>query len=762
MQRLHAPWNVRPAGLRVSARILDCQGRPVRRLGAQEVVVINDETGAPFPSVSQPLRPGGAYVVLALDLSDGTPVDEVVDGAMTYVEAATGRGHRVAILAYGRPDALEWIASFSGDPAALRRRLERLRGQPTRGTRDLYGAFLTALEAAQGQGIALEERFVVLHARGEHTAGDAEALAAAALQAGRTTDATVIVRTPGGGQGAARAVELATEGIAEAGGDGGINEAAGLVDRLLSSTYLFGVCTPVALGEPSLTLAASLDEASDSRSVGYCLDGLNGDLQGCAPEQVVAGLLLCAPSDCAAGLCDVACLDLVCGEDRGISCGRCGAGQVCDGGAACVPGCVDMECGVDRAMVCGGCGLRQRCTDHLCRCDLGWEGADCEIRTITPFDVEAFTATGRGAQWLASEERNGAVGGQATGLALLALLERRDGPGRAAQPLGYSRLDPAEQQQAQRMAKYIIDSLPGFIQGAPQSYHTGAGLMGLSVLLDTGGPDDVGARAGVRAAVARAVEALKGTQGNAGSNLGGWNYTTPGQNGDLSAAQFAAGGLSAADRVIANASDTLPRMTGFLANSYSADRGHQYQSAGDRAASHAMTAAGTWSWRMASVPADDPQFQAPLAWLNDHYRVDGQTNWWNNSYYYYLWAASKTFLASERPRGLADPLDPEDDPGPLWSDDIGGLRDPIEDGYPDTPAGWYYDMAWQLLADQGDNGAWPTARPNGSNGQNIHADTAFALLVLNRSLGGACLSDVAPCDPPPPAPDPAPAPAPGG
>lgn len=762
VQRLHAPWNVRPAGLRVTARVLDCDGRPVRRLNAQEIVVIDDETGAPFESVSQPLRPGRAYVVLALDLSDGSPVDEVVDEAVAYAEAATAVGHRVAVLAYGRPDAQEWIASYSGDPAALRRRLDRLRGQQTRGTRDLYGAYMAALEAAHGQGIALEERFVVLHARGGHSAGDAEARRALALEARRTSTATVLVRTPDGDEGADQAIELASEGIADAAAFGALVSAAGAVDRLLAATYLIGVCTPAALGEPILTVRATLGEASDSRAASYCLHGLNGDLGGCDPADVAAGLLLCEPSDCAAGVCDVACQDRVCGDDRGISCGRCGAGEVCDGGLACVAGCLDMECGVDRGMICGGCAARQRCEEHLCTCDIGWEGADCEIRTITPFDVEAHAASQVGVQWLVSQENNGSVGGAATGLALLALLELRDGPGRAAQARGYVGLEPAEQQAAQRMARYIINSLPGFIQGNPQSYQTGAGLMGLSVFLATGGPNEIEARVTVREAVQTAVEALKRTQGNVGTNLGGWNYTTPGAAGDLSTTQFAAAGLSAADRIVAGASESLPLMSEFLANAQNPDLGHTYQSGGNREASHAMTAAGGWSWRMAQVQTTDPRFQGALRWLSERYQVDGQTNWWNNSYYYYLWAASKTFLTSERPLVAPEPEDP-DAPPLVWGDEMGGLRDPAEDGFPHTPTGWYYDMAWQLVSEQGDNGAWPVRRANGSNGQNAQADTAFAVLVLNRSLGGACLPDVAPCDPPPqPDPVPDPAPAPGG
>jgi hypothetical protein len=304
---------------------------------------------------------------------------------------------------------------------------------------------------------------------------------------------------------------------------------------------------------------------------------------------------------------------------------------------------------------------------------------------------------------------------------------------------------------ARRMARYIINQLPGFRENSSvNTYQTGTGLMGLSVYLDTGGPDDVDAVSTVRGAVHWATAALKAHQGDAGTNVGGWNYVRPDQHGDLSTTQFAAAGLAAAQRFEADAATTLPRMVEFLGASRTDDGGHRYNSGGNQAASHAMTAAGAWSWRLAGVSAQDERFQAAMSWLDEHYTADRQTNWWNNSYYYYLWAASKAFLSSERPRAL-----PAGGENLLWGDEMGGARDPAADGHPGTPAGWYYDMAWQLVAEQEGSGAWPVRRGNGSGGQNIHADAAFSILTLNRSLGGVCLAEIAPCAPPPP-PEPVP------
>jgi hypothetical protein len=61
-----------------------------------------------------------------------------------------------------------------------------------------------------------------------------------------------------------------------------------------------------------------------------------------------------------------------------------------------------------------------------------------------------------------------------------------------------------------------------------------------------------------------------------------------------------------------------------------------------------------------------------------------------------------------------------------------GSRDPANDGYPEESPSIYYDAAFTLLGQQQANGAW-------SGYYTEAVDTGFALLVLERSLGGACL-----------------------
>ena len=79
-------------------------------------------------------------------------------------------------------------------------------------------------------------------------------------------------------------------------------------------------------------------------------------------------------------------------------------------------------------------------------------------------------------------------------------------------------------------------------------------------------------------------------------------------------------------------------------------------------------------------------------------------------------------------------------PGGVFSDEIGGVRDPAADGYPEESPDYYYDFSYLLLQEQDAQGAWPSrGRPNNSYGHDATADAAFACLVLERSLGGVCL-----------------------
>ena len=357
----------------------------------------------------------------------------------------------------------------------------------------------------------------------------------------------------------------------------------------------------------------------------------------------------------------------------------------------------------------------------------------------TPFSRRIHEAIEGVIQYFRNQQGgNGALGNVgATGLAAMCMMEKRASADFFAPHVGYEGMDADDQLRVRNAIRAVIDNDPALNVGAnPYSYGTGSSLMALSLFKATGGPDDVGAQVMVTQGISNAVRALKGTQGNnADCNAGGWNYNNPGQSGDLSTTQFAMAGLGAAASVQADASDTLERTTTFLevnqARVANGNGGLVYQACGNYAPSHSMTASGIWCFRLSGLAASDDRVQAALGWMQQNYQYDRQTNWWNNSFYYYLWAAAKGLAVSSDDGMLGQ--------RGVFEDDIGGVRDPVVDGFPEEPANWYYDFAWLLTEEQLASGTWTSRRPNGSGGQDSTADPAFACLVLERSLGGVCL-----------------------
>jgi hypothetical protein len=132
------------------------------------------------------------------------------------------------------------------------------------------------------------------------------------------------------------------------------------------------------------------------------------------------------------------------------------------------------------------------------------------------------------------------------------------------------------------------------------------------------------------------------------------------------------------------------------------------------------------------LAASHENVQRGLTWMRDNYQYATQINWWQNSYYYYLWAGAKSLTVSPNDGALGGQG--------VFAEDIGGVRNPADDGYPEESPDWYYDFAWQLTEEQLPDGSWPSAaRAGPSRGRNVYADTAFACLVLERSLGGVCI-----------------------
>ncbi len=342
----------------------------------------------------------------------------------------------------------------------------------------------------------------------------------------------------------------------------------------------------------------------------------------------------------------------------------------------------------------------------------------------TPFGDRVSQAIEDGLQYYRNQENgSGNLGGYATGLCMLALLEKRASADWQAPTLGYRNSSAEDQQMMMRMAAYIIDR-DGSMRGVSpaQSYGTGSGLMALSLFLSTGGPDQVGAQVSVAQAIQNGAQALINNQGhpNLWCNWGGWNYVSAGSDGDLSTTQFAMAGLSAASASWPQADDTLVDTIPFLQNTQSQDGGHNYRGC-QNGPIHSMTASGLWTYKLAGIPTHDARVQGSLNWLRDRWEYQDNIRW---GYYYYMWAVAKGLEVS-----------PDNGNPGIFEDDIGGERDMAALGFPEEPNNWYSDLAYTLIEQQRDDGAWVR------NNWSVPAETAFALLVLERSLGGVCGDD---------------------
>lgn len=398
-----------PSGVRATFRVVDCDGIAIRPLDESRDVIriINDETGDDFNASAEGgsrtalAAPSsfGLYATLTLDMSDSIVLGgdgvagEVIDAAEAFIREtverpAPGRRHQVSIHIFGAPDARETLIEFTDDVSALNGVLDELRARfdaPDAvglGTTDLYGAHVAAVESLRvvPGDEALTERSVVLLTDGVHEAGDAEARRAIALDTMSDaidtlglhafalyvstdgcdaldpdvrTDLVELTSTPSFFRCADGADALGTV----------FTSLATTLEGIAASNYAVGVCTPVALGEPSMTVRVELDGvggapvASSEVTIPYSTSQLTGALDGCDPRYILDPCdgLECGPAHIGAGTCGTCdgdgtlcdeglCLDPCAGTACGsfvvetsdgteveVACGPCESGACCEG-----------------------------------------------------------------------------------------------------------------------------------------------------------------------------------------------------------------------------------------------------------------------------------------------------------------------------------------------------------------------------------------------------------------------------------------------
>jgi hypothetical protein len=349
----------------------------------------------------------------------------------------------------------------------------------------------------------------------------------------------------------------------------------------------------------------------------------------------------------------------------------------------------------------------------------------------TPFACTVDQAIQAGLQHFRNTERGTGFFAQGDDqhnfFGILSFLEKRQGVGWQGEVQGYDGMDPDDQQMVVRALTQMINGDPSLTNPnqVPYTYVTGGNLMALSVYLATGGPDDVGAAVTANQALANGVVALQRAQGMGNQ---AWTYNGPGT--DLSTTQFGVAGLAAAENLIEGASATLARVPQMLmGNTTVADGGLAYSPGGGSC--HSMTASGIWCYRLAQVPAGDPRVQAAMAWTrNDYAYAELPRNdlWAGTSDFYHLWALTKAMAVSSDD-GLG---------GALYAEAFAD-RDPGALGYPEEAPSQYFDVAYSLLQWQDANGAWGTGFGGSVQGWSPMSSHGYAVLTLERSLGGVCL-----------------------
>ena len=254
---------------------------------------------------------------------------------------------------------------------------------------------------------------------------------------------------------------------------------------------------------------------------------------------------------------------------------------------------------------------------------------------------------------------------------------------------------------------------------------------------------------------------------------GYWCYRN-GNCEDSSTTQLVMAGLAAVRSVYADADNgdpnrlaSLDAATARTSTAYAnrgragalgnGERGHGYSPANDP--SYQQTASGLWCQIIGGSDINNASVQAYFRWLYHRYNYQSTAtapNSWVNAYYYYLWSSAKAYsfledMGGQPANGSPSPADLGTLPGnaaPAYNARLSQLdpntvprpapRGAGGNGFyqsPFEPARWYFDYAYTLMTQQNGNGQFVS--PSGVFNQ--YSAQAYALLVLERSVGGGCV-----------------------
>ena len=343
---------------------------------------------------------------------------------------------------------------------------------------------------------------------------------------------------------------------------------------------------------------------------------------------------------------------------------------------------------------------------------------------VTDLSEDVYEASGAGIDYLIDQQRadgswfglTGELGSWwDTAICTLAILEQPAGPAWDTRSSGYALLDDGDATAVDEAVAFLVDYQ---WENGYRGYGTGSTAAALSTYLATGGPDDIGAEHTVLDTIERCVELMADNQ----LESGGWGISEDAAVEDLWAIRFVTMGLSSANAFFDEALVPFGALVPWLREqSLREDGGHGRAPGLD--STHSMTVAGLFSLRMAGVECVDEAVQASLSWLRDNYAyvdVGGP------DYLFYLHGLTDALSACS--------LEPRVEY--VFADDIGGLRDPVDDGYGREWPGWFYDLDWQILNElQRESGQ--IYNPYDGTWSDI-ADHCFGLLTLSRSKHPTC------------------------
>jgi len=384
----------------------------------------------------------------------------------------------------------------------------------------------------------------------------------------------------------------------------------------------------------------------------------------------------------------------------------------------------------------------------------------------TNFSRDVAASIDRGIDWLdrSGAFANGSAAGDAAGLAAIALLEKRQSADPNAAPIGYANANAQDRNRLDQVMTFIINRSNG---ARFYAYRDGADLMAMSVYLRSGGPLQ-----------AQALQSITSTFDRIANSQGGdgyWCYSD-GSCRDSSTTQLVMAGVAAARGVFADPAfsdpgrlDTLNAAANRTRQGYAGhgssnglhpnERGHGYNVGSEN--TYQQTASGLWGQIIGGADVNDRSVQGYLRWLYNRYSyttTESANAGWSHSYHYYMWSSAKAYTFIEdsgiQPAGgnlgtsnlgLLAPgdgpangsrevhRDPNTDPRvpSLGPEGAGYYQDRWE------PARWYYDYAYTIMTQQDGNGYF--VPPPGNSTWNQFSSQAYALLVLERSVGGGCV-----------------------